>query len=133
MRKRAFHIGCLLASVIVALPALAQEGHPLTGTWSGDWGPSITERNHLTLVMEFDGDEVTGLMNPGPNSIDVDAIALDVTNWTVRIEASGQDDGGNAVSIAAEGQLENLESYHRTLEGTWRQGGVEGDFLLTRD
>ncbi len=88
MRKRAFHIGCLLASVIVALPALAQEGHPLTGTWSGDWGPSVTERNHLTLVMEFDGDGVTGLMNPGPNSIDVDAIALDVTNWTVRIEAS---------------------------------------------
>ena len=108
MRKRAFHIGCLLASVIVALPALAQEGHPLTGTWSGDWGPSITERNHLTLVMEFDGDGVTGLMNPGPNSIDVDAIALDVANWTVRIEASGQDDGGNAVSIMAEGQLENL-------------------------
>ena len=44
MRKRAFHIGCLLASVIVALPALAQEGHPLTGTWSGDWGPSISEQ-----------------------------------------------------------------------------------------
>ena len=78
--------------------------------------------------MEFDGDEVNGLMNPGPNSIDVDAIALDVTDWTVRIEATGQDDGGNAVSIMAEGQLENLESYHRTLEGTWRQGGVEMRF-----
>jgi hypothetical protein len=129
MRKRAFRLGCLLACLAIAGPGLAQEGHPLTGTWSGDWGPNVADRSHLTLVLEFDGNDISGLINPGPNSANLSAIALDVTDWTVRIEATGPD----GESITAEGQLENIESYHRTLLGTWRQGTTEGDFTLTRD
>ena len=111
----------------------AQEGHPLTGTWSGDWGPDLTDREHLTLVMAWDGDEVTGILNPGPDSVPLDAVRLDVADWTVRLEAQTQDEAGNPVRIQADGRLEDLESYHRTLTGTWRQGPAEGDFRLTRD
>lgn len=129
MRKRAIPAGCLAAFLTIVLAGIAQEGHPLTGTWSGDWGPNLDERNHVTLVVEYDGDEIGGLINPGPDSVEVDRIALDPTDWTVRIQASGP--GGE--NIRAEGRLDNLESYHRTLSGTWRQGSVEGDFKLTRD
>ncbi len=129
MRTRAFPWACVPIGLAVALSAAGQEGHPLTGTWSGDWGPSLTERTHVTLVLDFDGEAVTGLMNPGPRSTPLTAVALDVTDWTVRIEAEGPD----GESIMAEGQIENLESYHRTLSGTWRQGAAEGDFTLTRD
>jgi hypothetical protein len=125
---------CLIG-VIVALagPApAAQEGHPLTGTWSGDWGPSAAQRNHITMVMAWDGKTVTGTINPGPDAITVSAIALDVTNWTIRFEADAKSASG-PVRISADGRIEDLASSHRTIIGTWRQGTAKGDFKLTRD
>ena len=41
MRAKAFLLVCLLACLSV-VSALAQEGHPLKGTWLGDWGPNNT-------------------------------------------------------------------------------------------
>jgi hypothetical protein len=85
------------------------------------------------MVMAWDGKAVTGTINPGPEAVQVDAIQLDVTNWTIRFEATGKDGSGAAVRISAEGALQDLASYHRTITGTWRQGSVAGDFKLTRD
>jgi hypothetical protein len=102
----------------------AQEGHPLSGTWSGDWGPSATERHHVTIVMAWDGKSVTGTINPGPDAVPIAAAALNATNWTVHIEAK---------DIVVDGTIENLGSPHRQLTGTWRQASVTGTFTLTRD
>lgn len=115
---------CLLATAL-----FAQQGHPLTGTWSGDWGPSATERTKITLVMDWDGKNVTGQINPGPNSIPIASVYVDPATWTIRIEA----DTKNQDHISAEGRLEDLGSYHRTIRGKWRQGSVNGDFRITRD
>ena len=133
MRKEAFFLGGLLVCLAVVVSGFAQEGHPLTGTWSGDWGPSLTERNHINLVMEWDGNEIGGFILVGVVSIPIETVALDVTGWTVRLEANGEDASGNAVEIAAEGQLEDIGSAHRMITGTWRQGAIEGDFMITRD
>ena len=115
------------------LSVRAQEGHPLTGTWSGDWGPTATARTHITMVMAWDGKALTGTINPGPDAIAVEAIFLDVTNWTIRFEASTKDASGTQVQVAAEGKLEDIASSHRTLTGAWRQGATKGTFKLTRD
>lgn len=123
-------IGLVLALSVFA--AAAQEGHPLTGTWSGDWGPGAAQRTHITIVMTWDGKNVSGTINPGPDAIRVDTIALDVTKWTVRFEADAKSASG-PVRISAEGQLDDLASPHRTITGTWRQGTAKGDFKLTRD
>jgi hypothetical protein len=112
---------------------LAQQGHPLTGTWSGDWGPTATQRNAVTFVMNWDGKNITGLINPGPDSVPIASVYLDVANWTIRIEADAKDQTGKAVHIVAEGKLEDIGSYHRTIKGSWQQGAVKGDFRLTRD
>lgn len=125
MCRRDFHLACLF----VALTASAQQGHPLTGTWSGDWGASATQRNQVTLVMNWDGKNVTGMINPGPDSIPIASVFVDPTTWTIRIEADTKD----KAHISAEGHLNDLGSYHRTIAGTWRQGTVKGDFKLTRD
>ena len=112
--------------------ATAQEGHPLTGTWSGDWGPSATSRTHITMVMAWDGKTVTGTINPGPASVPVPTILLDVTNWTIRFEATAK--GATAADrIAVEGKIDDLGSPHRTIAGSWRQGAAKGTFKLTRD
>jgi hypothetical protein len=119
--------------IFLALSAFAQEGHPLTGTWSGDWGVNATQRTHLTFVMNWDGKNITGTINPGDNAIQLGGVFLDVTNWTVRIEADGKDESGKAVHISAEGKLDDIASAHRKLTGSWTQGPAKGDFRLVRD
>ena len=111
---------------LFALTLFAQQGHPLTGTWSGDWGASPTQRTQITFVMNWDGKKVSGQINPGPDSIPLSSVFLDVTNWNVRIEA-------NSKGISAEGKLEDIGSYHRTIKGVWHQGTATGDFKLTKD
>jgi hypothetical protein len=128
MRRRTFHVSCFLACLTFVGIGLAQQGHPLTGTWSGDWGASPTQRNQITFVMNWDGKQVTGIINPGPDAIPIASVFVDVTNWTVRFEADAK-----GAHISAEGRLEDIGSYHRTIKGTWHQGTVTGDFRLTRD
>jgi hypothetical protein len=124
----------LAAAVAVACLGLsAQQGHPLTGTWNGDWGATVTQRNQVTIVMNWDGKNVTGIINPGPDSVPLASVYVDPTSWTVRIEADTKDASGKPVHIAAEGHLDDIGSYHRTLTGAWTQGAVKGDFKLTRD
>jgi hypothetical protein len=112
---------------------LAQEGHPLVGTWYGDWGPSSSERNDVTVVMSWDGKSIGGLINPGPNAIPFKVATLDSSKWTVHIEAEARDKAGNVVRDIVDGKLENIGSYNRTLTGTWTRGSVKGDFKLTRE
>lgn len=131
MRRRVA-LACLLAVGMAAL-VCAQEGYPLSGTWSGDWGPTAAQRTHLTIVLNWDGKAVTGTINPGPNAVTIGSVYLDVTNWTVRIEADAKDKSGATSHIMAEGRIEDLGAYHRRLVGTWTQGDVKGDFSLTRD
>jgi hypothetical protein len=118
---------------LLAFSLFAQQGHPLTGTWSGDWGAAGARRTQVTFVMNWDGKKVTGIINPGPDSIPLSNVTLDVTNWNVRLEADSKDAAGKPVHIAAEGKLEDIGSYHRTLKGAWHQGTQNGDFKLTRD
>ena len=122
MRTRTFVLAA--AFVVLTASARTQEGHPLTGTWAGDWGPPGAPRTHITMVMNWDGKVVTGVINPGPDAISLTAVSVDWGTWTVRLEAKG---------VAAEGKLEDIGSYHRRIVGTWSQGGAKGDFKLTRD
>jgi hypothetical protein len=123
----------LFVCLAVAVSAFAQEGHPLTGTWTGDWGSSPAQRNHITLVMSWDGDKISGVINPGPDSATMQSVGLDLTNWVVRIDADAKDTTGKTIHIEAEGKIEDLGSPHRKLVGKWTQGTVTGDFKVTRE
>lgn len=123
----------LFVALAVGTTAFAQEGHPLSGTWTGDWGQSAAQRNHITLVMNWDGDEVTGVLNPGPDSVQLQGVFVDYTRWIVRIDADSKDAAGKPVRIEVDGRLEELGSPRRRLTGTWHQGAVTGDFKVTRE
>src|SRR5438094_3818838 len=110
MWKRMFRAACGLACLGIVVSGIAQEGHPLTGTWSGDWGPNATQRNHITFVMNWDGKNVTGTINPGPDASPIGNVFLDVTNWAVRIEADAKDAYGKPVRISGEGKMKERSS-----------------------
>ena len=50
MQMRAACTMALLVGLMLTVAAPAQEGHPLTGTWYGDWGTSQTQRTQITVV-----------------------------------------------------------------------------------
>ncbi len=122
-----------LALGALALSAVAQEGHPLTGSWHGDWGTSPTQRNPVLLYMKWDSKNIVGKINPGPKAASLTVATLDPSKWTVHLEGDGKDAAGNPVHIVIDGMLDHLGSYHRTIAGTWMQGAVKGDFKVTRD
>jgi hypothetical protein len=83
--------------------------------------------------MNWEGKAITGMLNPGPDQAPLTSVTLDPATWTVRIEADAKDASGRPGHVLAEGKLENIASYHRTITGTWTQGATKGAFKLTRD
>ena len=60
-----------IASLIVVLMCLilsaagAQQGHPLDGVWSGDWGPAAGERIPVVVELKWQNTTLSGNINPG--------------------------------------------------------------------
>ena len=82
--------------------------------------------------MAWDGKTISGTINPGPDSVAVPVIQLDVATWAVRFLATTKTAAGSE-PITVEGKIDELGSPHRTITGTWRQGSSKGSFKLTRD
>jgi len=133
MPIRTASIVCVIACAVLSIGLAAQEGHPLTGTWSGDWGATADKRTRITLVMTWDGKSIAGTINPGPEAMTLGRVTVDYAKWTVRIEAESKDSSGKPVRVLADGKIDALGSWHRTLSGTWTQAGAKGTFKLTRE
>ena len=112
---------------------LAQEGHPLVGSWHGTWGPTPTERHDVTFVMEWDGKNITGIINPGPDSAKFSRATLDPGNWGVHFEGDLKDQSGKLVRFVIDGKIEDVTNPRRSIVGTWVQGTEKGDFKIVRD
>ena len=119
-------IGGLFLLALQPVSSVAQEGYPLDGTWRGEWGPEATT---AVVVMNWDGSNINGRINPGRNTINFTSAKLDAANWQVHIEAMSKE--GEVIVI--DGKLENIGSYNRTLTGTYTVGGVANPIVLTRE
>jgi len=132
-RVRSLQVIATFACLAFAITASAQFGHPLKGSWSGDWGASKDNRTRVLVDINWDGKTLTGTINPGPTGATFQKATLDPETWAVHLEADGKDQSGNAVHYVIDGKLENLGAYQRFITGTWMQGSTKGDFKLTRN
>jgi hypothetical protein len=136
-RHLLFVVAVLVSAGIVTVAA--QEGHPLAGTWYGDYSTG-NQKTDLTVIMKWDGKSVSGLINPGPNSRPLTSVVLDITpgkpapqgqqsttgippTFKVRFETDG---------MTFEGTLRNPVAGNRQLAGTWRRGAQSGAFQIRR-
>ena len=133
MRVAVRRVPGLLLALLIAAPALAQFGHPLKGTWSGDWGTSKENQTHVVLELNWDGKVITGNINPGPKAVPIKKATLDAATWGVHIEGEGKDATGKPVPYVIDGKLENIGAYQRILSGTWTEGGKKGTFKVVRN
>jgi hypothetical protein len=133
MRVAIRRVPGLLVALLIAAPVLAQFGHPLKGTWSGDWGTSKEKRTHVVLELNWDGKAITGNINPGPKAVAIQKAALDPDTWGVHLEGDGKDAAGKPVHYTIDGKLENIGAYQRVMSGTWIEGDRKGDFRVVRN
>ena len=126
-------IGAVTVVLAIAAPLAAQEGHPLVGTWRGSWGPSAKQQTDLTFVIDYDGKTVTGVINPGFDSMKLQKVTLDVSAWTVRFETETKDASGKVIPVVIDAKFEDVTNRHRSLVGTWTQASAKGTFKITLD
>lgn len=124
----------LMASLALGLfaAAVAQEGHPLKGSWLGEWKGNAVHGDNILLILDWDGKAITGMINPGTDNMALTRATLEPNGWVVRLEAEGKDKDGSAVRYVIDGKIENLELPNRSINGTWSSNKGGGAFTASR-
>ena len=142
MRSRFIVLVCLLGCLALVAPALAQFGHPLKGSWSGEWWLKKGEENRILLDFDWDGKVLKGILNPGTDDVTVQKLALDPPSggvakamdpWLLHFEADVKDTAGKTVHHVVDGKLQNIGAYSKFITGTWTAGNQKGEFKVTRN
>ena len=119
----------IAALLLAAGAAHAQEGFPLDGTWRGELEGSGKSPVTVVMVLQWDGQAITGTINPGPNAVPIADAKLIPDGWHVTLAAK------NAAGkpIAFEGVIGDLGAYNRTITGTWSEGGRSFKVRMVRE
>ncbi len=120
-----FLAACLVvtAAAFAAVPA----ADPLSGTWTGDWGPSAADRNQVTLELKWDGKNLTGTVNPGPNAVEIQKATFTPETGAIHFEADAKNRRGNTVHYLVDGKVEK-----DTMTGSWSHDNRKGDFKISK-
>ncbi|MFM1887399.1 MAG: hypothetical protein RL026_2556 [Pseudomonadota bacterium] len=121
--------GLLILVGLASAAAIAQEGYPLDGTWRGERRIPGQPAATVVVVMNWDGKEIQGLVNPGPRAYTLAGSSLEPRGWKVMLH--GRNKAGDSLRIA--GALSKIGEYHRELHGTLVEGGREYPLKLVRE
>ena len=127
MKLRNFAFLSLVVCLVMVVSALAQDA--VSGTWSGDWGPSPGDRNTITLDLKYDGKALTGSITGGQNvsgTIPLQKTTYDAKTGTIHMEAEANS-RGRSVHYVVDGKVDK-----NTMTGTWNHDNRKGDFKLTK-
>src|SRR5207244_7475200 len=127
MRSRMSQLVCVLACVAIAIPlfALQKGADPLTGTWTGDWGPNAADRNTVSVDLKWDGKALTGVVhsiNYQRADVTLQKSTFNSSTSAVHMEADAPNPrGGAAVHYVIDGKLAN-----GSMSGSWNHGATKG-------
>ena len=130
----------VIATVTLLSPgAVAQEGHPVAGTWYGDYGTTAQKRD-ITVIMKWDGRAITGSINPGADAKPITSAVLNITPGKPAPEGRDSTEGKPPVfqvrfevdGMVFDGTIQNPVAGNRRITGTWTRGSEKGTFQLRR-
>jgi len=130
---KTYRLAALLICLTVAVPlfALQRGSDSITGTWSGDWGPSPGDRNTVNVDLKLNGKAVTGVVhsiNFQRPDVMLQKSTFDPASGAIHMEADAPNPaGGTKVHYVIDGKLAN-----GTMTGSWNHDGKKGDFKLTK-
>jgi len=127
MTSRALLIAC--ATLFSTQPTFAQSGaaasDPISGTWTGDIGLDLTNRNSIKFELKYDGKAISGTVT-GPGSAEFKSGTFDPTTGALRLEVDVRDDAA-PTRFVFEGVAVN-----GTATGQVNDGKQTGSFRITR-
>lgn len=123
---------CLLTALLVLSSCAPKESSspakdPITGTWSGEWGPSDDRQTEVTLELKWDGTALTGIINPGYNGIDLAKTSFDPKSGAVKMELDGPNSRREIVRYVIEGKVSGT-----SMSGTFDRAGERGTFKIEK-
>ena len=135
MRRRIVTVVCLLTCLAIAIPMVAQQRaaapDPLTGTWTGDWGPNNNDRNQVSVELKLSGTALTGTVkstSPARADVTLTKSTFTAATGAVHMEADATNPrGGPAVHYVIDGKLANA-----AMTGSWNHDSTKGDFKLAK-
>jgi len=115
--------------MLLAGTAAAQEGFPLDGTWRGETTAKDGSHRTIVLVMQWDGKQVSGTMNPGRGGADFTGGKLNADGWKFTLAFKD----GQGANVRFEGAISNLGKYNRALSGKWTEGASSFDIRFVHE
>src|SRR5215831_15450822 len=128
MKLKIVSLFSLVTCLVIVVSALAQ-GDPLSGTWTGDWGPSPNDRNDVTLQLKWDGKALTGNITAGTNvsgQIPLQKTTFDPKTGAVHMEADASS-RGRTIHYVVDGKVDK-----GMMTGSWNHDNRKGDFKVTK-
>ncbi len=127
---KTLRLAFLAAFLVMGITATALDAadDPVSGTWTGDWGPSAMDRNQVTVELKWDGKTLTGTVNPGPNAVELKNTTFDPQSGAIHMEADATSRRGSQLHYMIDGKVEG-----GTMTGTWSHDNRKGDFKITRN
>lgn len=135
MNVRTISVICLLACLAVANVIVGQgkaaPADPLTGTWTGDWGPNAADRNQVNVDLKWDGKALTGTVKsitPSRPDVALSKATFDGATGTVKMEAEVRNPrGGQTIRYVIDGKVSGSN-----MTGSWNHDNSKGDFKLAK-
>jgi hypothetical protein len=107
----------------------AQEGFPLDGTWRSDSTAKDGSHKTIVLIMQWDGKQIAGTVNPGPEGADFTGGKLNPDGWKFTLDTKNS----KGAAIHFEGAISDLGKYRRVLAGRWTEGGSSIDVRFVHE
>ena len=121
-----------LVATLAGTGAVAQEGHPLKGSWLGTWASNKALGDNILLILDWDGKAITGMINPGTDNMAIKNATLNPQGWVVHLEADAKDKAGTVTTYVIDGKIQNIHLPKRTIVGTWKSQKESGAFNIER-
>lgn len=122
---------CLLAIALLAgcaslkAPAGAD---PLTGTWTGKWGPTPERQTDVTLELKWDGTNLKGTINPQSRAAELGKASFNTQTNAITMELDIKDNNGDTDHYAIQGKVDG-----KKMSGTWTRKNGQGDFHIAKN
>ena len=126
-----FRLALLVACLSLGMPAVAQEGHPLKGSWAGDWGSTA---NQTQSVLDRHGLGRPHHRSDQSRHRQYHHQERDAQYNGLVYTPGGRGEGqlGKTTTYVVDGKIENIALPNRSIKGVWSTPTAKGDFKVTR-
>ena len=100
---------------------------PLSGTWTGEWGPSPDRQTFVTLELKWDGTNLKATVNPGRSPIEASRATFDPQTQAITLELDAPGSTREIVRYVVKGEVSG-----DSMSGTFDRGGEMGIFKLEK-